>query len=109
MDTLLSAYKSKGINPDEYLNVEFTEDGQKKILKKSTSQAVDMTQEEQELLKIEFNRVQNKTKDMIKTCDYVRKKHFKSNTLRYGEGQLFMNKGLRNRDYESTVLKKCLQ
>ena len=41
-------------------------------------------------------------------CSYVRKKHFKSSTLRSGEGSLFMNKGVSNRDYEESILKKSL-
>ena len=45
---------------------------------------------------------------MIANCNYVRKKHFKANTLRYGEGSLFMNKGVSNRDYENSIIKKSV-
>ena len=57
----------------------------------------------------EYEHIQNKTKEMIEHSNYVRKKHFKSTTLRYGEGALFVTKGLTNKDYEESILKKSLQ
>ncbi|CDW86814.1 UNKNOWN [Stylonychia lemnae] len=114
LDQLLNAYKSKQEEPDNYLAWEYDKEGQKKPvevvgLKKKHNFGELLDPAEEERFKSEFQMNQNKTKDMISNCQYVRKKHFKSSTLRYGEGALFMNKGLTNRDYENSIIKKSLQ
>eukprot|EP00347_Sterkiella_histriomuscorum_P000625 403375122 len=106
--------RSKQEEPDNYLAWEYDQEGRKQAkdvigIKKKHHFGELLDPSEEERYKSEFQRIQNKTKDMIANCNYVRKKHFKANTLRYGEGSLFMNKGVSNRDYENSIIKKSIQ
>eukprot|EP00347_Sterkiella_histriomuscorum_P020633 403337055 len=113
-EQLLYSYRSKQEEPDNYLAWEYDQEGRKQAkdvigIKKKHNFGELLDPSEEERYKSEFQRIQNKTKDMIANCNYVRKKHFKANTLRYGEGSLFMNKGVSNRDYENSIIKKSIQ
>ncbi len=63
---------------------------------------------DEEVEKLNYNRLHNKSKDLMNSINYTRRKHFKSNTLRTGEGQMFLNKGVTNKEYEESILKRSL-
>lgn len=52
-----------------------------------------------------FRSLKNKAKGALEKCDFLRRKHFKGDTLHKGEGKLFMTKGLNNSLYQSTIVR----
>ena len=81
------SYRTKGIKTDYYLDYEFTENGKKVINQskpKENTEKIYMVPEEEKKLKYEYDKIFNKTKNMMIKCNYTRKKHFKSQTLRLG-------------------------
>jgi len=52
-----------------------------------------------------YKSLKNKTKSALENCNWIRRKHFKGDTLHKGEGKLFMNKGISNNLYDSSIVK----
>mmetsp|Transcript_11323 Transcript_11323/g.11349 ORF Transcript_11323/g.11349 Transcript_11323/m.11349 type:complete len:108 (-) Transcript_11323:20-343(-) len=102
MDSLL--YNSKNGEQSGYFKSKQSVPQQENIFNKY----IDDYNPVKEELTSELEIIQKKAKDMMVACNYVRKKHFKSNRLQVGEGSMFMNKGLTNRNYEDTILRKSL-
>ena len=53
----------------------------------------------------QFRTIRNKAKSVLEKSNFLRRKHFKGDTLHKGEGKLFMTKGLTNSMYNSAIVK----
>lgn len=54
----------------------------------------------------QFRTLKNKTKSALEKNNFLRRKHFKGNTLHKGEGRLFMTNGLTNSMFDSAIVKQ---
>lgn len=52
-----------------------------------------------------FRSLRNKAKSGLEKSNFLRRKHYKGDTLYKGEGKLFMTKGLSNSIYDATMVK----
>lgn len=50
-----------------------------------------------------YRNLKNKAKSALEKSNYLRRKHFKGDTLHKGEGRLFMTNGMTNSMYDSTI------
>mmetsp|Transcript_17031 Transcript_17031/g.14975 ORF Transcript_17031/g.14975 Transcript_17031/m.14975 type:complete len:98 (-) Transcript_17031:31-324(-) len=54
----------------------------------------------------QFRTLKNKAKSALEKSNFLRRKHFKGDTLHKGQGKLFMTKGLTNSMYDSAIVKQ---